>query len=250
MRFFWIIGFILCSTLTSLAQGEIDSTPRALTRHEYTIAGILYSNGWGAEYSYGKMKNIKRKTLYSADFAIVHDPKEIKISNPYSTQNSRYVYGKTHSLINIRITYGKLYRFYQKLDKGGVEVRGYYKVGAVFGFVKPIYYKIGREEKIEKFNSAAHVSSTDIYGKASYFKGFGEMKVVPGVNVKTALSFEFGKKDLVINAIEGGVSMDLFPQKIELMANDYSDFYFVSLFIAGRFGKIINPRMKYLSPDD
>lgn len=248
MRFFWILGFILCSSITVLAQGEIDSTPKALTRHEYTLGGILYNSGWGAEFSYGKMKNIKLKALYSVDFAVVHAAKEIKISNPYSPKNSRYVYGKTHSLINLRLTYGKLYRFYQKLDKGGIEVRGYYKIGAVFGFVKPIYYKIGREEKIEKFNSAAHVSSESIYGKASIFKGFSEIKIVPGVNMKAALSFEFGKKDLIINAIEGGVSADVFPKQIELMANDYNDFYFVSLFIVGRFGKVVNPRMKYLIP--
>lgn len=248
MRFFWVIGFFLSFSLSTLAQGEIDSTPRALTRHEYTIAGLLYNNGWGAEFSYGKMKNIKVKKLYSVDFAIVHDPKEIKISNPYSSQNSRFVYGKTNSLINIRLTYGKLHSFYRKLDKGGVEVRGYYKIGLVVGLLKPIYYKIGSDLKIEKFNSASHFSSYDIYGKASYFKGFGELKVVPGLNMKAAVSFEFGKKDLFVNAIESGFSFDVFPKEMELMANEYNDFYFFSLFIVGRFGRIINPRIKYLSP--
>lgn len=246
MRFFGIIVYVTFLSITSFAQGEIDSTPKALIRHEYTIGGILYSSGWGAEFSYGKMKTIKLKTLYSVDFAIVHDPKEIKISNPYSSQNSRYVYGKTHSLVNFRFTYGNLHRFYQKLDKGGIEVRGYYKIGLVLGFAKPIYYKIGSEQKIEKFNSAAHVSSNDIYGKASFFKGISETKVLPGVNAKSALSFEFGKKDLIINAIEGGFSVDVFPKKIEIMANEYNDFYFISLFIVGRFGKVVNPRIKYM----
>lgn len=240
-----MVGMLLSSTFT-FAQGEIDSLPRALIRNEYSLAGLLYSNGWGLELVYGKMKNIKKKSLYSFDFAVVYDPKEIKISNPSSSKYSRFVYGKTHSLINIRVCYGNQRRFYQKMDKGGIEVRGYYRIGAVIGFLKPIYYEIGSERDLEKFSSGAHVSALEIYGKANYFKGFSEMSVVPGLHLKGALSFEFGKKDRIINAIEGGVSVDVFPKEMELMANEYNDFYFLSVFLCGRIGKIVNPRMKLL----
>ncbi len=244
MRNLIVIGFCILQTFLSFAQGEIDSIPKALVRNEHSVAGHLYTNGWGVEYCYGKMNNIHSKTLYSFDFAIIHDAKEVKVSNPISSDNSRYAYGKLNVFFNTRFTYGKLHNLYQKKDKGGVEIRCYYKIGPVFGFLKPIYYKVGKESKIEKFNSASHLNITDIYGKASFFKGFSEIKIMPGAHIKGAVSFEFGKKDLIINAIEGGLSIDIFMKEVEIMANDFNSFYFAALFISGRFGKIKNPRIK------
>ncbi len=249
MRYLILIGFCILQAFLSFGQGDIDSLPKALIRNEHSFAAHLYTNGWGAEYCYGKMNNIHKKTLYSFDFSVVHDPKEVKVSNPYSSENSRYVYGKTNVFFDTRFTYGKLFSLYQKKDKGGIEIRCYYKIGPVLGFLKPIYYKVGADMKVEKFNSAAHVSIADIYGKASFFKGFNEMKVIPGIHAKGAVSFEFGKKDLMISAIEGGVSVDVFVKEIEIMANNYNDFYFAALFISGRFGKIKNPRLRYLNKE-
>jgi len=243
---FLVVASCLLQSIVALAQGQVDSLPKALTRHEHTIGGILYTNGWGVGYSYGKMNKAKLKTLYSADFAIVHDPKEIKTTNPASSENNRFVYGKTNFLLNLHFTYGKLYRIYEKKDVGGIEIRFFYRIGPSFGIQKPIYYRfnIDGDESVEKFTNATHQSIGNIEGKASFFKGFDEINVIPGIHTKIGVSFEFGKQDLVINAIEGGVSVDVFPKRIELMANDFNQYVFSSLYLTLRFGKIINPRIK------
>ena len=49
-----------------------------------------------------------------------------------------------------------------------------------------------------------------IYGRASYFKGFNEMKVQLGAYVKGGFAFEFSKKNEVIKSIEAGVCLDAF----------------------------------------
>ena len=50
----------------------------------------------------------------------------------------------------------------------------------------------------------------NIYGRASYFKGFDEMQLQVGSYLKAGFSFEFSKKDDVIRSIETGVSLDAF----------------------------------------
>lgn len=243
---FLVVGFFMLQVVVVFAQGQIDSLPKAFTRNEHTVGGVLYTNGWGLGYAYGKMKKAKLKTLYSVDFAIVHDPKEIKTTNPASSDNNRFVYGKTNFLLNLHFTYGKLHRLYEKKDVGGIEIRYFYKLGPSFGFQKPIYYRFGVDSvvSVEKFTNATHQLISNIEGKASFFKGFDEINVIPGVHANVGVSFEFGKQDLLINAVEGGISIDVFVKKIELMANEYSQFAFPSLYLSLRFGKIVDPRIK------
>lgn len=245
-KFYVIIACILLSNF-SFAQGEIDSSYRSSIRNEYTFSASAYSNGWGLGFSYGKMINIRKKQLFSTDFAIVKDFKEEKVSNPYIRGNNRFVYGKKNACFVWRFNYGHLFRLYEKKDKKGIEIRWYYKVGGTVGFTKPIYYKFINNNKIvvDKFTETpAHISITDIQGRASFFKGFNEINIIPGIHAKVAASFEFGKKDWNISALESGIGLDIFAKKIEIMANEHNKFYFLSLFLTARFGKIKNPRLK------
>jgi hypothetical protein len=220
------------------AQGDIDDEKRALIRNERTFHLSLNSNGWGGGFAYGKMVNIYRKKIYSVELVTIKDAKELKINNPYQPEFHRFIYGKNNVFYNFRFGYGHLFILYDKKDKGGIEVRWFYTAGPLLGVLKPVYYVTNlKPEIIEKFNP-----SREIYGGASYFKGFDELSVVPGAFIKVGTSFEFSKKDLAINALEGGVTLDLFPKKIDLMANNKNQFYFLAIFVSYRFGKIINPR--------
>lgn len=243
---FLFVGICVLNGFGVFAQGQIDSLPKAFTRHEHTVGGNLYTNGWGIGYTYGHMNKAKLKALYSIDFSVIHDPKEIKTTNPASSENNRFVYGKTNFLLNLNFTYGKLHRLFEKKDVGGIEIRYFYKVGPAMGFQKPIYYRFisDGEESVEKFTNATHHLIGNIEGKASFFKGFDEINIVPGIHANGGVSFEFGKQDLLINALEGGVSLDIFTKRIELMANEYSQFIFPSLYLTLRFGKIVDPRIK------
>ncbi len=245
-RYYFIIILCLIS-INALSQGDLDTSAQLSVQNEYTFAANVYSNGWGLGFSYGKMLNIHNKRLFSTDFAFIKDFKEEKVSNPYVRSYNRFVYGKTHSLLLWRFNYGNLYKLYAKKDQRGVEVRAYYKIGATLGFQKPIYYKIIRNNEIltEKLtNENAHISISDIQKRASFFKGFNELKVYPGIHLKLATSFEFGKYNWITKSLETGITCDVFYKKIELMLNDYNNFYFASLFLSFRIGKVYNPRLK------
>ncbi len=237
-----IFIFVLLHSVLIFGQGEIDTEKKALIRHEKTFFLSINSNGWGCGFSYGKMINAFKKKIYSAELVVIKDAKEIKINNPYQPNFKRFIYGKNNIFYDFRFGYGRLIKLFDKKDKGGIEVRYFYSGGLNIGILKPVYYITSINPlKEEKFNSSLHTAGS-IYGGASYFKGFDELKFVPGIFIKIGSSFEFGKKDIVINALEGGVNLDLFPKKIDIMANDKNKFYFLAIFVSYRFGKIINPR--------
>ncbi len=234
------------------AQGDIDEQAKSLIRHEQSGYIMFNTNGWGLGANYGKMKSIYKKTLYSFEFSEINHPKELKLNNPIYPEGRRYVFGKLNEFYAFRLGYGALKTLYFKKDKGGIEVRYLYHTGLSLGVLKPVYFEIINSQQqlqTERFNSSMH-NYLDIYGRASYFKGMDELSVVPGVYFKTGASFEFGKKDLIINALEGGAAVEFFAKPIDIMATASNRWYFLSLFVAIRYGQIKDPRLKYLKAEE
>ena len=60
------------------AQGEIDFQSRVFYRNEWSLAAMLNSNGFGANYRYGQRIDAANKRLYEVDFAYLKDPNEQK----------------------------------------------------------------------------------------------------------------------------------------------------------------------------
>jgi len=258
------LGSVSCF-IAVYAQGEIDLQPKVFYRNEWSLAPMLNSNGWGLNYRFGEHRNAADKRLFEIDFAYMKDPKERKdpMYEPYS--NARYVEGKKNLAFDFRFGYGKQHEMFRKHDVGGVAIRYFYNFGASIVLLKPIYYVIGEQVPIpgtdlydwkrfpepEKYNS----QWTNIYvmSRASFFKGFNELGVVPGAFAKFGFNFEFGKQDRNIQALEAGLITEGFIKRIEIM--DFTNphpsqvntdvaknrQFFLTLFVSVRFGKIVDP---------
>jgi hypothetical protein len=242
------ISFFLILTIISLgvySQGEIDDQPKVMLKNEKTGFVFLTSNGYGASYRYGKRINARNQTLYDIDFMNVKHPKELRLTSSYNAYSSRsFVYGKKNLFWELKGSIGKQYELYRKNDKGGISIRYYYLGGLTLGILKPIYYEIQYYSlnynyvKEEKFNISIHQSN--INGKASFFKGFDELSLKPGLTAKGGFSFEFGRDDKIIRALDVGIGLDLFPRSIPIMATQTNNFFFINLTAGYRFGKIID----------
>ena len=81
----------------------------------------------------------------------------------------------------------------------------------------------------------------DIYSKASFTKGLGETRILPGLYLKGGFNFEYSKEDKVIHAIEIGAQINGFPKKIPIMATTDNKSIYFSLFVSYRFGVVIDP---------
>jgi len=227
------------------SQGELDDQPKIMLRNEKSGIVFLTSNGIGLGYRYGKRINARNQTLYDVDFMTVKHPKEIKLTSNYNYYSSRsFIYGKQNSFFELKGSIGKQYEIFRKNDRGGISIRYFYSAGPTIGILKPIYYEIRYYNlyedftKIEKFNISIHQSN--INGKASFFKGFNELSVVPGGSAKFGFNFEYSREDAVIHALEVAIGLDVFPKAIPIMATQTNDFYFLNLTVGYRFGKVID----------
>ena len=246
----WILGIWLFYLTGGflLAQGDLAENPRIFYMNEKSLGFLLNSNGWGISGRYAKRLNARNKTLYEIDFANIKHPKELKISNSY-VNNRSFVFGKTNLFFNFRGGWGKQKEMFRKVDRGGISIRRYFSVGPTLGLLKPIYYEVFKAGgggindyyiTEEKFSTSTHQGN--ISGKASFFKGIDEISVMPGAYGRFGISFEYSTSDIHIHALETAVSLDLFPKRMEIMATEKNSFYFLTLSVSYRFGKVVDAR--------
>lgn len=244
-----LVFFVLinCCTGIILAQGEIDKQQRVFFRNERSFGLLLSSDGIGIGYREAKRVDYFNKRFFEIEAGTLKHPREHKMTNPIWQTPGTFVFGKLNSVMYLRGSYGHQRELFQKADLGGVAIRYFYEGGPVIAIYKPIYYKILypissyefeiREEKIDVNTHQPY----DIYSKASFIKGFGETKLLPGLYAKGGFNFEYSKEDKVIHAIEIGAQINGFPKKIPIMATTDNKAIFFSLFVSYRFGVVIDP---------
>lgn len=253
MRRLSTIFFLGCLfTIPLFAQGEIDDEEKLFYRNERTWALMLNTQGWGVNYRYAKRIDGFRKTLYEIEFDYIKDKREKKISGGYQTNYRTFVYGKLNSFYTLKGGIGFQKELYQKQDKGSISIRYFYNIGPSIGFLKPIYYDIAEaigdgsyQIVTEKFSD--HININNIQGRAPFTRGLGETKVVPGLYAKFGLTFEYSKFDKAFLAIEAGIAIDAFAQRIPIMyASDPNQhkFLFPALYFSIRTGKVIDAQFK------
>ena len=235
------------------SQGELDLQQRVFYRNEWSMALMINSNGFGGNYRYGQRINAADKHLYEIDFAYMKDPKEVKTE----TGQAMIVYGKKNLAFNFRFSYGKQHEKFRKHDLGGIAIRHFYNFGSSLALLKPIYYEVGEGYPLTllddpvKFDPEWISNNRHIISRASFFKGFKEISVVPGVFAKFGYNFEFGSHDRIIHALEAGLIAEGFIRKLDIM--DYTSHnlnqqnnaknqqFFLTIFLSYRFGRIVDP---------
>lgn len=231
---------------TLVGQGEIDEQRHVLFRNESTMAGFLNSNGWSANYRYGFYRDVKNQFLIDGEFSYVKDPKEVKTQVVYDYNTRRYVYGKQNLFWELKGFAGWQKELYRKYDKNGISVRLFYAGGLSIGFLKPIYYEvytfsaIGEAVEMEYLKYNASIHQSQIGGRGPFHMGFSELKVMPGATAKAGMSFEYGKQDAKVHALEAGISLTVYPKTMPIMATDYQKFWFFNISVGYRFGRIVD----------
>jgi len=244
-----ILLIFLHSAVLLHAQGEIDEQLKVFFRNERSFGIMVNSDGLGVSYREARRINFLNKRLFEIDAGTLKHPKEYKTNNPYTQNAGTFVFGKLNSVFYLRGGIGHQHELFSKEDAGGIAIRYFISGGPVIGFYKPIFYRVlypvGNPLneyllKEEKFDISIH-DPTMIYSKASFFKGIGETKALPGLYVKGGFNFEYSKEDKVIHAIELGAQINAFPKTIPIMASQDNKAIFFSLFVSYRFGVIVDP---------
>lgn len=227
-------------------QGDLDEQQKIFFRNEKSFGIQLNTDGIGFSYRTAKRTDYLNKNIIEYEFGTLKHPKEYKLSNPY-TQGTSFVFGKLNIPIYIRASIGRQHELYRKADLGGVAIRLFYSGGPALSVYKPIYYKVIYPVSLteflireEKFSTSIAIPQ-EIWGRASFTKGLGETRVMPGIYTKAGFNFEYSKEDKVIHAIEVGASLSAYLKEIPIMASSDNKSVFFSLFASYRFGIVVNP---------
>ena len=214
--------------------------------NEQTVGLNLNSNGIGLNYRYARYIDYRNRWHYDIDFNYIKHPKEYKSVIAFDYYTRRFIYGKQNLFWETKAYIGRHRELYRKHDASSISIKLFYSGGISLGFQKPIYYDIYRydiygqviDSEIKKFDLSEH--QYNYGGTASFFKGFDELKVIPGLTAKAGFNFEYSKNEPIVHALEVGIGVTLYPTSIEIMANEETNYFFFKMFLGYRFGNIID----------
>jgi len=182
--------------------------------------------------------------MFEANLLEMKDSKEIKSINPFFTNTRSYYYGKLNAIYILRTGVGQQRMLNRKPYYGGVELRIFYSGGISAAFTKPVYLNIIKLDEgsyryitvIERYNPDDHFPD-NIYGRASFVKGFDKLSFYPGLYAKAGLSVDFGTLNQRPKIIEAGIALDAYPRGIPVMAFRDPNQFFLTLYISFGIGK-------------
>ncbi len=239
--------FLVSSQLQAQIESAIDTSKNILLFKEASGGLLLHTQGWGLKFSKGYNKTAFKKRMLVFELVEMQSQKQIRTINPYFTNSKSYIYGKLNSYFIIRASYGIHRLLNRKPYWGGVELRFFYMGGVSLGFAKPVYLYILKPSPIfyeytiseERYDPEEHFVD-NIFGRASFTKGFNEIGVYPGFHVKVGLDFDYGVYRTKVKSLEAGATLDIFPRPVPMMAFNDPNYFFLTLYLNFNFGKRYN----------
>lgn len=212
----------------------------AYKRHSVFGAKVINS-GYGAFAEIGRMKSVKAGMLYQFEISEYKNPRENKQRNPAVPSAPPLIYGKQNFFYPAKLGVQYQMQLGNKSNKNGISVTGNFGGGLSMGLLRPYYVEVDKAGKATFITYDSPDStlflSGPFYSGPSIGKGWSEIKVTPGAYIKTALRFDYGSFNEVVNALEVGLSLDFYSKKIPLLVNaDHKQFFFGG-YVAFMFGR-------------
>lgn len=211
---------------------------------EWNIELFLNTSGGGIGFQSGWTPDYYNKHFWEINFLYNQHAKEVRARNTYYSDATAFSYGKLVNLFFLRAGYGYQRTLNHKPYWGGVQVRYTLSGGFSLGMGMPVYLNVlyytpdgtSVYKKTEAYNPDYH-DIDNIVGRGPFFGGILETKLRPGFYCKMGLNFDFSNRDMVIHAVEVGVTADMvFPFIQQIAYRDPKPFYFCA-YIAYNFGK-------------
>lgn len=194
-----------------------------VARHSQSLSGTLFG---------------KQQFRYLAlELVNVKHPKELSSQN--FVTGSRFTYGKQNYLFVLRPEYGRELMFFNRHSDEGISISGILAAGPSIGLEKPYVIQFQRRPGVivsEPYDPVKHAQTELIIGSGSFFQGFDKTKLVPGLHLKTALSFELSAFRDNMTGLEIGFIAEAFSRKIIIMPFAENRSFFTSGYVTLYFG--------------
>lgn len=227
---------------------------------EFSMDFKLQSKGFTLGAVFGNIKSYYKTSYLRFEFGEIKHPLEFRqnldLQPVASTQvNRSFIYAKQNNLYVLRAGWGAKRYLSEKARKKGIAVGVTYEAGPTLGILKPYYLELRyyidgvltrpdiRSEKYSEENANKFLDELSIFGAAGFGEGLGELQFRPGAHGKVALHLDWGVTDEFIKALEVGLMLDVFMDKMPIMVENpqVSEIknrpYFVNFFVALQLGK-------------
>lgn len=207
-----------------------------------SVFGVeLRTNGYGIFYELGKRKSARYTNIYSIELTEIKHRKEEKSGGADQFFSNSFVFGKINNFYQAKLGFGQQYILGQKGNKNGVAVTASLQGGLDMALLKPYYVDVedsaGNNRSVSyAVDPASYITAQKFYGATGFTKGWNELKVKPGIYVKSALRFDFGRYNESVQALEIGLSAEAFSQKAPILISNDPKQLFVQMHIAFVFG--------------
>lgn len=220
----WLLSFaavLLC--LSGKAQLDTDADfKRTVYMNEYTFGLMLHTRGYGVHFRRQYFKDGYNKQGWEIDAVNIRHEKEVNIYNPFDNSARGFVYWKLNSFYALRTGYTRDFTLVDKTDQGTVALDIVLSGGLSLGMLKPVYLEIYQEVGngsfilvTERYDPEVH-DFNDIYGRASFFRGFDQIQFLPGAYLKAGAIFDFNLFDARVTTLEVGAILDVYPDEVPI----------------------------------
>ncbi|MCB0517101.1 MAG: hypothetical protein R2798_06220 [Chitinophagales bacterium] len=242
MKAFFLLLLVIFLVPARLSAQNIDKSldDEIVYYSEKSLGLKLHTQGYGINYNIGKIKDIYEKTFWQIEFQEIKHPKEGRRQSNIFSQNQtlrNYIFGKKNNFYNLNLVRAKYKTISGRGRKSPVAISYTYKGGLSLGLLKPYYLRLRygpndfRDEKYSDSNADIFLNENYIYSHAGLSRGLSEIKLYPGLVGKAGFMFDWGSEPDEVKAIEVGVMLNVYPQKVSLMANNPDQRIFTNFYL-------------------
>ncbi len=212
-----------------------------ITYKKHTVyGGKLTSDGYGAFLEIGRARSVRKALLFQFELAErkhVKEEKEQVFSN-----TSPVIFGKINFFYPVKLGVQMQYLLGNKGNKNGVSVTGNLGAGVALGLLRPYLIDVEKQgERVavgyESADSSYFLDKSSHISGPGFGKGWSNLKVTPGLYIKPALRFDYGKYNEMVSALEVGLAAEFYSKKIPQMIYIKQKQFFLSAYVAIVFGR-------------
>jgi hypothetical protein len=212
-----------------------------ITYSRHTIfGGKLTSDGYGIFMELGRARSVKTGLLYQLEISERKHVKEEKQQGPFSN-TAPIIYGKINYFYPVKLGVQYQTLLGNKGNKNGVSVTGNIGGGLSIGLLRPYLLDVDKqgERTFVGYDSpdSSYYLNGPFYGGPNLGTGWKQMTVTPGLYIKPAVRFDYGKYNEMVNALEVGLTAEFYSKKIPQMIYADQKQFFFSAYVALMFGR-------------
>jgi hypothetical protein len=205
------------------------------------VGGLkLTSDGYGGFIEKGISKSVKKALLFQVEITERKHQKEEKQPNPFAP-TAPIIYGKRNFFYPVKLGVQLQVLLGNKSSKNGVSITGNLGGGFIIGLLRPYEVEVDKNGvrtyvRYDSPDSLLFVNGP-YYGGPNFGKGWNHLKITPGIYIKPAVRFDYGRYNEMINALEVGLIGEFYSKKIPQMIYQKEKNFFFSAYVTLVFGK-------------